>query len=392
MNCTEVQARLNDYVDGELSLEEQHKVDQHLQQCSDCREELTSLRSLQSEAAALPRGISPPHDLWAGIEERIAQPRPLRERWKLALRKRRDGAVKVGRETQGLGLLLDFTRSTSWAVRLAPVAIALVVLIGVIVLTTSTSTPSWNVARIEGTPKVGSTLVSDMGKLKVGDWLETDNASRAKIDVGLIGKVEVQPNTRIRLLQARVTDHRLELDRGTIHASIWAPPRLFFVETPSATAIDLGCEYVLHVDDNGAGVLQVTSGWVSLESHGRESIIPAGAMCLTRPGVGPGTPFQEDASDKFRQALAKYDFESGGSDALESVLAEARNMDSITLWHLFFRADPADRARVYDRLASLVPVPEGVTREGMLQGNGEMIKAWQKHLNLGMKPWWKFWQ
>jgi hypothetical protein len=390
MNCTEVQARLNDYLDGGLPADEKQAVELHLQQCSDCRKELNSFRSVLSQAAALPRSITPSHDLWPGIEGRIAQRQPLLGRWKRALWLRRDGGAS--RDDVGLKSLFDFRRSPSWVVRLAPVGIAIVIVVGAFWLATKSSGPSWDVARVEGAPRVGSTLISETGKLRVGDWLVTDNASRAKIDVGLIGKVEVQPNTRIRLLQATATDHRLGLDRGTIHASIWAPPRLFFVETPSATAIDLGCEYVLHVDEHGAGVLQVTAGWVSLERQGRESIIPAGAMCLTRPGIGPGTPFQEDASERFREALSKYDFEYGGSRALETVLAEARNMDSITLWHLFFRVEAHERARVYDRLAALVPPPQGVTRDGMLQGNDEMIKAWQNHLNLGMKPWWKFWQ
>jgi hypothetical protein len=38
---------------------------------------------------------------------------------------------------------------------------------------------------------------------------------------------------------------------------IWAPPRLFFVDTPSAVAADLGCSYTLEVKDDGAGVLRV---------------------------------------------------------------------------------------------------------------------------------------
>lgn len=67
-------------------------------------------------------------------------------------------------------------------------------------------------------------------------------------------------------------------------------------------------------------------------------------------------------------------------------------MDSITLWHLLFRETGATRGKVYDLLAELVPAPSGVTRDGMLQGKPDMIRVWQKHLNLGVKPWWKFWQ
>lgn len=115
-------------------------------------------------------------------------------------------------------------------------------------------------------------------------------------------------------------------------------------------------------------------------------------MCLTRLIKGAGTSFMEDASKNFRAALEEFDFHLGGSDALSTILAEARNMDSITLWHLFLREQGSGRARVYDRLAVLVPPPGGVTRSGMLKGDSTMLERWQKHLNLGMKRWWQFWQ
>ncbi|MEP0821210.1 MAG: hypothetical protein HRF44_00025, partial [Ignavibacterium sp.] len=198
----------------------------------------------------------------------------------------------------------------------------------------------------------------------------------------------VEANTSIRLVQATLTNHRLALEKGTISARIFAPPRLFFVETPSALAVDLGCAYTLSVDDSGKGLLSVTSGWVALEYDGRSSVVPAGAVCRTKPGFGPGTPYQHDASARLVEALERLDF-SGVQDALDVVLAEARNMDSITLWHLFLRSKGTDRERIYDRLASLVKPPAGVTREGMLAGDRNMTERWQSHLNLGMDSWWR---
>ena len=55
----------------------------------------------------------------------------------------------------------------------------------------------------------------------------------------------------------------------------------------------------------GAGVLEVTSGYVALEHGDRESIIPAGLVCLTDPGLGPGTPFSTTATVELRAALAR---------------------------------------------------------------------------------------
>jgi FecR-like protein len=255
---------------------------------------------------------------------------------------------------------------------------------------------AWDVTRVQGTVKVGSAEVRKTGRLGLGEWLETDVASRAQISVGTIGEVEVEPNTRVRLLETRSNQHRLALARGTIHASIWAPPRQFFVETPSAVAVDLGCAYTLHVDESGAGLLSVTFGWVGFEFGGRESFIPAGALCQTRPETGPGTPYFQDASRQFRAALDELDFAREPSEAhgkaLGVVLAQARKRDALTLWHLLSRLNGPERSRVYDRLAALVPPPAGVTRDGIERGNRQMLDAWWDALGLGEANWWRLWK
>jgi len=159
-----------------------------------------------------------------------------------------------------------------------------------------------------------------------------------------------------------------------------APPRLFFVETPSALAVDLGCAYELSVDENGNGKLEVTSGWVALEYGGIESLVPAGAVCTSRPGRGPGTPHFPDAAPGFKAALAEIDAGSAGTAAIEAALAGARLRDTLSVWHLFARVEPRVRPAVYDRLSALVPAPEGVTREGVMQLDPTMLSLWKGEL------------
>src|SRR5262249_27316845 len=159
----------------------------------------------------------------------------------------------------------------------------------------------------------------------------TDDSSRALLSVGDIGEVDVKPGTRLRLLQARVTDHQLALDRGSIYAQVDAPPRLFFVETPAGTAVDLGCAYELEVASVGNGVLRVTAGYVEFSWSGRRSIVPLGAVAETRRGQGPGTPFVNDAPGALRQALLQFDFADGGDAAARAVLAAARAEDALSL-------------------------------------------------------------
>lgn len=259
--------------------------------------------------------------------------------------------------------------------------------------------PDWNVSTKAGTPRIGSNGIGINGSsaaLRAGETLETDGNSRATISDGATGQVDVDPETRLRAVQSRSGTKRLSLERGTIHAQIWAPAGRFVVDTPSALAVDLGCVYTLHVEDSGAGLLQTSFGWVGFKRDGRESFIPTGAACATHPNTGPGTPYFEDASAKFREAIAQFD--SGAatpterSAALATILSEARTRDALTLWHLLARADDSDRAQVYDRLSSLVPAPESVTRDGILRLDRTMLDSWWNQLGLGDIRLWRNWE
>ena len=228
------------------------------------------------------------------------------------------------------------------------------------------NSPSWNV----------ETTNAGKGKLAVGEFLETDATSRATIQVADIGQVEVAPNSRVQLVKTNSKQHRLSLEKGVLQAKIFAPPRLFIVDTPSAVAVDLGCEYTLEVDKDGNSKLHVTSGFVALERNGRESIVPAGAVCLTKRGKGLGTPFSVDASAEFRQAVFNFDFETGASDALQTIIKESNVYDAITLWHLLARVPKTERGRVFDRLDSFVKLPAGATKEGVLNLDKKMLDLW----------------
>jgi hypothetical protein len=275
-------------------------------------------------------------------------------------------------------------------------AAAVIALIGFVWQVRPSGDPGLQVTRLVGTPTVGSRPVEDQRELPVGRWLETDAGARARLDIGGIGQVEVDPNTRLALLSTRPGDYRLHLERGTMRALIWAPPGQFAVETSSSTAVDLGCAYTLSVDDEGVGRVRVTSGWVGFEWHGRESFIPAGATCVTRPGLGPGTPYFDDVSPEFRAAIEAIDLGVGPpanrAEAIGQALAQARAQDVVTLWHLLTRVDGDSRDLVFDRLAQFVPPPAGVTRDGVRRGRRDMLDDWWDRLGLGTATWWRTWK
>ncbi len=210
-------------------------------------------------------------------------------------------------------------------------------------------------------------------------WIETSAESRAFIRIGEIGSVEVGPNTRVQVVRDQPNEHRLALAKGEIMAKISAPPKLFFVDTPSGTAVDLGCEYTLHTDERGFGLLSVTKGWVSFGGEGVESLVPAGASCRTSPRTGPGVPCFDDAPEKLKEALRAFELDKS-SDKLSTILSESRPRDTLTLWHLLPRLDGVARERVFDRMVALTTLPAGVSRDQALRLDPQTLQHWREEL------------
>lgn len=352
--------QMSAYCNGELAIEQARQVREHLLACERCRNEYDEIKLGVNLAQQLPLA-SAPAEMWSEIEALLDQRsrKPLFE-------------PKAPR----------FAFAFSWY-RIAAVTAVLVVAMAIGFMWSSYYGPraAWAVDGVVGNVRIDGDNIKDKGSLAVGETIETGSSSTAKVTVAMIGEVVLDPNTRVRLLQARVTEHRLALDHGRIHAKISAPPRLFFVDTPSAEAIDLGCEYSLEVDEAGRGLLHVTLGEVALVREGREVYVPRYAMCQSWPGIGPGTPYFEDATEEFVRLLERFDFENGGDDVFKALLSEARQRDTFTLWHLLSRVESDQRVQVLNRMIELVGLPKGISREATLRLDPDTLEAWKDEMD-----------
>jgi hypothetical protein len=331
---------LSAYHHREVSPDEAVRIQAHLRRCAKCRNAQAEIQLGADLASALSLSKAPDSISINSV-----------------------GAVREARQRAAFRRFADRPYSLV-------LAVATVMLIVIVTRSHVPAGPSWEVTGLPGTPR-----------LRPGEMLQTDSTSEAQMKIANIGQLTIDPNTRIRLLVTEVDQHRIALDRGKVEATTWAPPRLFIVETPSATAVDLGCKYALEVEDDGSSLLHVSLGLVALERDSRETIVPAGAFCRTRPGAGPGTPFFEDSSARLQSALEQVDSLMEGPERtreLQIVLGESRVRDALSLWHLLPRLDTQSRGLIYDRLAQLLPPPPEVTRDGIVGLDPNMLDAWKK--------------
>lgn len=330
-----VHQQLARYLDGELPAAEASRLERHVALCEKCRVERDQVRSGVSMLNELPLAHAP-DAIWLAIDASLETP-PRRSPFRY------------------------------WI----PAMAALLVIIAAVVYWARRPQAHWTIVALQGSTAIDAKPIEGSSTVSPGNWIETAPSSRAKVQIGAIGVVDIEPGTRLRVVAAQPNDHRLTLARGEIHARISAPPRLFFVDTASVTAADLGCEYSLKTDEDGTGLLQVTLGWVSLESKGLQSLVPAGASCRTRPRSGPDIPYFDDAPEEIVHAA---------ETPLDDVLRHARVRDTLTLWHLLARTTRPDRDRIFERIAELTPVPPDISREQILQLDPAALNRWKEAL------------
>ncbi len=168
-------------------------------------------------------------------------------------------------------------------------------------------------------------------------WVTLADGVR-RLDMGRYGEVLAEPEAKVRVVRMDDDLHKLKLDSGTIHASITiaARPRLFQVETPSTTCIDLGCHYTLAVDSEGMTHVKVQTGRVLFDFESRDVFIPQGASCKAARGRAPFTPIHDDASAALKRAVEAFDAAPVGRRAGPAKAAcelIKRREDGLVAWH-----------------------------------------------------------
>ncbi|PYS69165.1 MAG: hypothetical protein DMF69_17830 [Acidobacteria bacterium] len=177
-----VSKNISAYCHGELSVDESREFSEHILACARCRSAYEEIKLGIKFAEQLPQ-LSPSASLWQNIEAKIE-------------------TTPASRPGSGWAFL------NSWQTQLAAAAVVLLVVavLGIWWMRRPPLPPpvntvaSWEVERVNGTVRVGSCDVEKKAQLTVGEWLETDGNSVAQVAVSSIGHVEVDSNTRIRLV------------------------------------------------------------------------------------------------------------------------------------------------------------------------------------------------
>jgi len=374
---------IDDYLEGTILPGGKQELEEHLKECAYCRDYMNGMTELMEKTQFLPKEAllsdTKKDELWRKIEQEISS--GVHAANIIA----KNASAENGRAKAGIFYRYRNAISAIAAVFLLASIIFLVarytgekdIAVNDNKITTNVQLVSyWKVSSVKGNPASENTTLKQFDSVAIGEWITTNDTSSAELLVSNIGKVTIEPKSRVRLVKSEGGEKRMQVEYGTIDADINANPRTFFVEVPSVTAVDLGCSYKLNVDSAGNGLLYVKNGSVSLESAGRESLVPAGKFCVTKKDLGPGTPFRGNASPELKKALMDFDFGNCAGACVNTILRNSKKADAVTLVSILPRVEKEYKDEVYNKVWQYVPPPRAIPHDSIPYINPDCINQW----------------
>ncbi len=381
LNCDEIELLIDEHLEGMISLSDKENMDEHTAGCDNCRSYLQKTESLIKNINSLPPealnlSVQKKNKLWNSVESKID-----------ANKYKKVNPIQTEFNSEESDAKNNFLYRYRYIFSgLAAVLVLGFIIYGVKNLNLNSDRLSqqstfglesyWKVSNIQGNSLIGNSTMSSNDSIKEGEWIQTNNDSRAELIVANIGKVIIEPNSKVVFVKGIDGNNRILVEYGTINTVMNPNSRSFFVEMPTAVATDNGGSYTMTVDSTGDGLVYVRSGKVEIASPNRDAIIPAGSLVLTKKDIGVGTPFAENSSAKFKNALFNYDFGICNDACVKTLLNNAKMSDAVTLVNLIPNVNKEYSDQVYSKLAAFVAPPKTVSADSIPYINEEELNQW----------------
>lgn len=379
--CAETELLIDEYLEGMISLKDKEIMDEHLAICKNCSDYLKETSALVKEINSFAAdevivSSKKKDDIWSKVESGINK-----DKYKI-LNSEKDSRAETENPVN------FFSKYKYVLSGIAAVLALAFIVFGVKNMNMKISNDRmseqntfglvsyWKVSNLQGNPLIGDVAMSGNDSIREGQFIQTNNVSRAELVVANIGRIIIEPNTKVYFVKGSDGNNRINVEYGTINADMNSNGKTFFVEMPSAVATDNGGKYTMTIDSLGDGYVFVKSGKVDVESPNRAAIVPAGNIVLTKKNIGVGTPFNENSSPKFRNALFSYDFGKCNDACVTVLLNAAKISDAVTLVNLMPNVDKEYSDKVYSKLANFVPPPSNIHSDSIPFIDEKKLNEW----------------
>ncbi len=379
MQCDEVRLYLESYVKNELPYSLHKKIFNHINNCRNCSLDADVVKLIFSDSQIRSHSNS----FVSKRHEKSFQKNKFNdygnysfdeESYNLNINKDSLTRIKVKKNRGGKFIILSTILT----------AVLFAAIIGFLFYNQE-SVAFLSIDKLYGDIFIDSKKIDNYGMLKPGDWLNSAENSKSRIKLGVLGEIEIEPSTKIKLLQVNASGNYFYLQSGGIKASIWGAPKHLLIDSPTGEIIDFGSTFNYKVNSDKNSILKVESGWAAIHFNSQFVIVPAGNECETNNEIG--IPFSINRSKEFKQKLK--DFENHEVVSMSELIKYAGKVDLISLWYLLMSSSKNERQEIFNKIKQLDPKAGNVLVGNIIKlDENEMNQLWET-LGLGGKNYWK---
>ncbi|MBK9332533.1 MAG: FecR domain-containing protein [Ignavibacteria bacterium] len=391
--CGEIELLIDEQIEGMISLSDKQKMEIHIADCPGCKEYLKktletlyNLDKLNSKYGSLQK--SDQENIWENVSDKIN------------FSEHSDKIISQNENTANTYTI--FRKKYVWISGIAAVIAILFIFYAVKnwdfrqgndSLQYSFGLPTyWKVVSVKGSPKINDMNMVSSDSIKEGQWITTDSVSIAELIIADIGKVTIEPDSKVILVKGADSTRQIFVEYGMVNTETQnGDNRAFKVGIPSAVAENKGGSYSLKIDKNGDGMIVVKSGKVDVLSTNKNAIVPAGNIVMTKNGLGVGTPFNEQSSPGFKNALFNYDFGNCNDACMNIIIDNAKMTDAVSLINILngSKAVNETKEEIYNKVANLIPPRAPVHKDSLEFFDEKELEIWiddiQKKIETDLK-------
>lgn len=243
-----------------------------------------------------------------------------------------------------------------------------------------TSSSGWEIISITGNPKQNNEPLIKEDGFEDKAIIETNEISSVSFMMPGLGRLLVDPSTIVARTKNK---NELKLDKGQIKKFEDDATDVLTVVTPLAKLTELykGGAFKLSVSEEGRSKLMMESGWMVITIKEFDTYVPKNFDCqITRGSYA--VPYPSDSDPQFISLIQNF---GGANDpSVGTILTIATKKEALSIWHILQLISTENRSIAFDRLNELIPVPSGVTKEGILALKKDQLLSWRQEIELKM--------
>jgi len=398
LNCEEVKINIHKYIDGQLDKATQNEMDSHLNSCDSCFDLYNNTATIIEKIKDLPSIVDLPFNIREILADEFLKktedekpkdipPKRINSKKLIKEQKRLERELKLSRDQKRKTFIsksqltrirtkkISFLEKYSFKKILIAIIPLIIIALGYFAFDLLKNNSPWEIEWKHGRYAVNGLENANL-KLSKYETISTKDSSQMILYVPQTGRIEINSNSSVTLINPKNGSNKVRLNNGTIKMVTTAMIPYLTVEVKNFSVRDIGGVFTASMLPAGDAKLFVDFGMVEVTYQGISFKLDEGYICDIFKGKKPGTPYRFDASDSLKNAIRLFDSNEDFEIPLSIIIKEAIPSDVLTLLALIPKVPPVKRQLIFQKISNYFSPPKNVTRMGIVTLDLEMLELW----------------